>query len=111
MGNVLRREDENDCRTALGWPPENRRAARGRPKTIRRKRVERERIKKLGMWLKRQHMYMTERVEKITRRPYMYAPSGAGSVEVKFRYGKEVRCFNTPTLSAPSLLYEAPVLQ
>ena len=46
MGHVLRREDENDCRTALGWPPENRRAARGRPKTIRRKTVEKERIKK-----------------------------------------------------------------
>lgn len=46
MGHVLRREDENDSRTALGWPPEGRRAARGRPKTIRRKTVEKESVAK-----------------------------------------------------------------
>ena len=42
--HVLRREDENDCFTALGWTPEGRRA-RGRPKTTWRKTVEKERDK------------------------------------------------------------------
>ena len=44
LGHVLRREDENDCFTALGWTPEIRRA-RGRPKTTWRRTVEKERDK------------------------------------------------------------------
>ena len=44
LGHVLRREDENDCFTALGWMPEGRRT-RGRPKTTWRRTVEKERDK------------------------------------------------------------------
>ena len=44
LGHVLRREDGNDCFTALGWTPEVRRA-RGRPKTTWRRTVEKERDK------------------------------------------------------------------
>ena len=44
LGHVLKREDENDCFTALGWTPEGRRA-RGRPKTTWRRTVEKERDK------------------------------------------------------------------
>ena len=44
LGYVLRREDENDCFTALGWTPEGRRT-RGRPKTTWRRTVEKERDK------------------------------------------------------------------
>ena len=44
LGHVLRREDENDCFTALGWTPEGRRV-RGRPKTTWRRTVEKERDK------------------------------------------------------------------
>ena len=39
LGHVLRREDVNDCFTALGWTPEGRRA-RGRPKTTWRRTAE-----------------------------------------------------------------------
>ncbi|XP_068739813.1 craniofacial development protein 2-like [Montipora capricornis] len=44
LRHVLRREDENDCFTALGWTPEGRRA-RGRPRTTCRRTVEKERDK------------------------------------------------------------------
>ena len=44
LGHILRKEDENDCLTALGWTPEGRRA-RGRPKTTWRRTVEKEREK------------------------------------------------------------------
>ena len=44
LGHILRREDENDCFTALGWTPEGRRA-RGRPRTTWRRTVEKERDK------------------------------------------------------------------
>ena len=42
LGHNLRREGEDDCKTALGWQPEGRRA-RGRPKTTWRRTVEKER--------------------------------------------------------------------
>ena len=42
IGHILRREDGNDCITALGWQPEGKRA-RGRPKTTWRRTVEKER--------------------------------------------------------------------
>ena len=44
LGHIFRREEENDCRVALGWAPEGRRA-RGRPKTKWRRTVEKERQK------------------------------------------------------------------
>ena len=42
LGQVLRREDVNDCFTALGRTPESRRT-RGGPKTTWGRTVERER--------------------------------------------------------------------
>ena len=42
LGHILRREDEDDCKTALGWQPEGGRA-RGRPKTTWRRTVEKKR--------------------------------------------------------------------
>ena len=45
--HVLRREGENDCKTALGGTPEDRRA-RGRPKTTWKRTVEKERHNKVG---------------------------------------------------------------
>jgi len=44
LGHVLKREDENDCFTALGWTPEDRRA-RGRPKPTWRRTVVKEKEK------------------------------------------------------------------
>ena len=42
LGHILRREGIDDCKTALGWKPEGKRA-RGRPKTTWRRTVEKER--------------------------------------------------------------------
>ena len=42
IGHIMRKEPDNDCRTALTWTPEGRRK-RGRPKTTRRRSVEKER--------------------------------------------------------------------
>ena len=44
IGHIMRKEPNNDCRTALTWTPEGRRK-RGRPKTTWRKTAEREREK------------------------------------------------------------------
>ena len=44
LGRILGREGGNDCFTALGWTPEDRRA-RGRPKTTWRRTAEKERNK------------------------------------------------------------------
>ena len=44
IGHVLRREPNNDCRVALDWRPEGRRAV-GRPKNTWRRTVEKERKK------------------------------------------------------------------
>ena len=44
IGHIMRKEPNNDCRTALTWTPEGQRK-RGRPKTTRRKTAEREREK------------------------------------------------------------------
>ena len=48
LGHAFRREDVNDCLTALGWTPEGRRA-RGRPKTTWRMTAERERHQRSGV--------------------------------------------------------------
>ena len=42
IGHVLRMEDNSDCITALTWKPEGRRKV-GRPRTTRRRTVEKER--------------------------------------------------------------------
>ena len=42
IGHILRREGNEDCKTALGWQPEGKRA-RGRPKTTWQRTVEKER--------------------------------------------------------------------
>ena len=42
IGHVLRMEDNSDCVTALTWKPEGRRKV-GRPRTTRRRTVEKER--------------------------------------------------------------------
>ena len=43
-GHIMRKEPNNDCRTALTWTPEGRRK-RAKPKTTWRKTAERERKK------------------------------------------------------------------
>ena len=44
IGHIMRKEPNNDCRTALTWTPEGRRKL-GRPKTAWRRTVQREREK------------------------------------------------------------------
>ena len=44
IGHIMRKEPNNDCRTALTWTPEGRRK-RGRPRTTWRRTAEREREK------------------------------------------------------------------
>ena len=44
IGHIMRKEPNNDCRTALTWTPEGRRK-RGRPRTTWRTTAERERKK------------------------------------------------------------------
>ena len=41
IGHILRREGNEDCKIALGWQPEEKRA-RGRPKTTWRRTVEKK---------------------------------------------------------------------
>ena len=42
IGHIMRKERNDDCAVALRWTPEGRRK-RGRPKTIWRRMVEKER--------------------------------------------------------------------
>ena len=44
IGHIIKKEPNNDCRTALTCPPEGRRK-RGRPKTTLKRTAEREREK------------------------------------------------------------------
>ena len=47
IGHIMRKEPNNDCRTALTWAPEGRRK-RGRPRTTWRRTAEREMEKRDG---------------------------------------------------------------
>ena len=65
----MRKESNNDSRTALTWTPEGR---RGRPKTTWRRTAERERKKvdgRTGVRYKSQRL--TELVGGIVLRPYV----------------------------------------
>ena len=76
LGHILRREDENDCFTALGWTPEGRRA-RGRPKTTWRRTVEKERDK-AGWKSWNAAKAVARETESIGQRAWRpYAPTGA----------------------------------
>ncbi|XP_068756220.1 uncharacterized protein [Montipora capricornis] len=44
IGHIMRKEPNNDCRTALTWAPEGQRK-RGRPRTTWKRTAEREREK------------------------------------------------------------------
>ena len=71
IGHIMRKEPNNDRRTALTWAPEGRRK-RGRPRTTWRRTVE-------GKWKKRdgrtgvryKWLRLTEMVGRIVLRPYV----------------------------------------
>ena len=71
IGHIMRKEPNNDYRTALTWTPEERRK-RGRPRTTRRRMAEREREKadgRIGERYKSQRL--TEMVSGIVLMPYV----------------------------------------
>lgn len=69
--HIMRKELQNDCRTALTWAPEGRRK-RGRPRTTWRRTAEREREKQDGRTgVRYKWQWLTEMVGGIVLRPYV----------------------------------------
>ena len=72
IGYIMRKEPNNDCRTALTWTPKGRRK-RGRPRTTWRRTAERER-EKAGWkdWSEVVKLQpLTEMVGGVVLRPYV----------------------------------------
>ena len=71
ISHIMRKELQNDCRTALTWAPEGWQK-QGRPRTTWRRTAERER-EKVGWknWSEVQMARLTEMVGGIVLRPYV----------------------------------------